>query len=256
MNNREKILKAAEKLFSAQGFHDTSLRSIAREAGVGVSSVMYYFGDKASLYRALFSGNPEEEISSRERILNSAEHLFAERGYNGVSIRDISTKAEVNSALISYYFGGKSGLYKDVLKKGDEVVAAYIKEQALPTLSAEEKIFSFGEYFKYMSVYRPTILRIFYWEQVYPTDIFMESGKRWMTWIHDFLAGAIEQGKAEGKFRQDINSSEAAIAWGGMVMSYFNIGELRHKAYTNTQITAEGYLKDAFHIFIKGIRKE
>jgi TetR/AcrR family transcriptional regulator len=254
MNNREKILKAAEKLFSAQGFHDTSLRSIAREAGVGVSSVMYYFGDKASLYRTLFSGNPEEELSSEERILESAEHLFADRGYNGVSIRDISTKAEVNSALISYYFGGKTGLYKAVLKKGDEAVGTYIKDHSPASISPEDKISSFGEFFKYMARNKPTILRIFYWEQVYPTDIFMESGKRWMTWIHDFLKNAIAQGMAEGKFRQDINPSEAAIAWGGMVMSYFNINDLRHKAYTHTQITAEGYLKEAFRIFIEGIK--
>lgn len=48
----------------------------------------------------------------REAIARVAERLFAQRGYDGVSIRDIATQAKVNSALVGYYFGTKEQLYR------------------------------------------------------------------------------------------------------------------------------------------------
>jgi AcrR family transcriptional regulator len=52
--------------------------------------------------------------SSREKLLSSAEALFAERGFDGVSVRDIANAAGVNSALVGYYFRGKEGLLSEV----------------------------------------------------------------------------------------------------------------------------------------------
>jgi actin-related protein len=44
--------------------------------------------------------------------------LFADRGYEETSIRAIVTKARVNQAAINYHFGGKDGLYREVLRSG------------------------------------------------------------------------------------------------------------------------------------------
>ena len=49
---RERTLSAALKLFVAKGYHITSVRDIAAEAGVNSAAIRYYFGDKAGLYRA------------------------------------------------------------------------------------------------------------------------------------------------------------------------------------------------------------
>jgi AcrR family transcriptional regulator len=51
---------------------------------------------------------------TREKLLVSAEQLFSELGFNGVSVRDIADRAGVNSALVAYYFGGKQGLLAEV----------------------------------------------------------------------------------------------------------------------------------------------
>src|SRR5579862_7856298 len=53
---------------------------------------------------------------TRERILKAAERLFAERGYEGTSIRAIVAKARVNQAAVNYHFAGKEGLYREVLR--------------------------------------------------------------------------------------------------------------------------------------------
>jgi len=44
------------------------------------------------------------------QIMETAENLFAEKGFNGTSVRDIADKAHVNLAMVSYYFGSKEKL--------------------------------------------------------------------------------------------------------------------------------------------------
>ena len=53
---------------------------------------------------------------TKERLLKAAKDLFIRKGFSGVSIREIAREAEANSALISYYFGDKEGLFKGVLE--------------------------------------------------------------------------------------------------------------------------------------------
>ncbi|HQU57161.1 MAG TPA: TetR family transcriptional regulator, partial [Chitinophagaceae bacterium] len=47
-------------------------------------------------------------------IMDTAEKLFATKGFNGTSVRDIAEAAEVNLAMISYYFGSKEKLLEAV----------------------------------------------------------------------------------------------------------------------------------------------
>lgn len=64
-DRRTAILDAARAQFAAQGFGGTSMRAIAREAGVDVSLISHYFGDKASLLVATMElpVNPIEKIA-------------------------------------------------------------------------------------------------------------------------------------------------------------------------------------------------
>jgi TetR/AcrR family transcriptional regulator len=52
----------------------------------------------------------------RERLLAAARDLFLRYGYRAVSSRQIGAAAGVNFAMIRYYFGGKPGLYREILK--------------------------------------------------------------------------------------------------------------------------------------------
>jgi AcrR family transcriptional regulator len=52
----------------------------------------------------------------KERLLNEAEALFAEKGYNAVTVREIIAAADCNLASINYYFGNKKNLYLEVFR--------------------------------------------------------------------------------------------------------------------------------------------
>ena len=53
----------------------------------------------------------------RDRLLDAAEELFCEHGFEGASIRDIAAIAKCNIASVNYYFGGKEKLYEEVWRR-------------------------------------------------------------------------------------------------------------------------------------------
>ncbi|MCV2358949.1 CerR family C-terminal domain-containing protein [Paucibacter sp. TC2R-5] len=58
---------------------------------------------------------PEELSGRRARLLTEARRIFAAKGFDKASTREIAAAAEANIALIAYYFGDKQGLYREVL---------------------------------------------------------------------------------------------------------------------------------------------
>jgi AcrR family transcriptional regulator len=56
------------------------------------------------------------DLATRERLLEVAARLFAERGYHHVTVRDISREARANLAAVNYHFGDKLKLYLDVVQ--------------------------------------------------------------------------------------------------------------------------------------------
>ncbi len=65
--------------------------------------------------------NPENRASgnetTKEKILNAAEALFVERGYEGVSVSDIAAKSETTKGHLYYYFKNKESLFEAVLDR-------------------------------------------------------------------------------------------------------------------------------------------
>jgi AcrR family transcriptional regulator len=66
----------------------------------------------------------QEDLETRERLLNAAARLFAERGLAKVTVRDICEKARANVAAVNYHFGGKDELYEAVMRMAMETMQA------------------------------------------------------------------------------------------------------------------------------------
>ena len=59
-----------------------------------------------------------ESRSTKERILDAAEALFARRGFAATSMRLITRTADVNLAAVNYHFGSKANLVESVFRRG------------------------------------------------------------------------------------------------------------------------------------------
>lgn len=55
--------------------------------------------------------------NSQERLLDSAEKLFSEKGFDAANVRELAGNAGCNIASINYYFGGKDNLYREVWRR-------------------------------------------------------------------------------------------------------------------------------------------
>ena len=56
-------------------------------------------------------------LSTKERILAAAETLFAQRGFDGASLRQLTASANVNLAAVNYHFGSKDKLVEQVFRR-------------------------------------------------------------------------------------------------------------------------------------------
>ncbi len=59
----------------------------------------------------------KQRRNTRERILDTAERLFAERGFDGTSLRAITSAADVNLAAVNYHFRSKNDLVHEVFSR-------------------------------------------------------------------------------------------------------------------------------------------
>lgn len=57
-----------------------------------------------------------ELFSTKQRILDAAEELFASHGFAGASLRQVTSAAQVNLAAVNYHFGSKENLINEVLR--------------------------------------------------------------------------------------------------------------------------------------------
>ena len=57
------------------------------------------------------------DLRTRDRLLEAAGVVFSEKGFEHSTAREICSLAQVNSAAVNYYFGGKERLYVEVLRE-------------------------------------------------------------------------------------------------------------------------------------------
>lgn len=148
----------------------------------------------------------ENDLNEKQiQILQVAETLFAEKGFDGTSIRDISKEAKINVAMVSYYFGSKEKLLESlVLYKTSglkELLYDLIEEELEPV----QKIYKLIDLYVNRLNCNKGIYRILHFE--------LASKKRVLelTSFSDIkkanlksLEIIIKEGQAKGVFRKDV----------------------------------------------------
>ncbi len=117
--------------------------------------------------------------NTRDAIIKTAVRLFAEKGFEGTSVRKIVAKARVNQAAINYHFKGKDGLYLEVLKTAFEKLAEHagFDPEKLKALSREDALQSFVHQQLRPLLFRDEMsryIRLFALESAHPSKIFLK----------------------------------------------------------------------------------
>ena len=86
------------------------------------------------------------KMDTKSKILKVAQKLFAEKGFDGTSIRDIASEAEANIAAVNYHFKNKQNLYWSVYLNSHTWLSSEIEKLAQKNKSLSDllwEIFSF-----------------------------------------------------------------------------------------------------------------
>ena len=141
------------------------------------------------------------------QLLDTAESLFSQKGFDGTSVRDIAEAAGINTAMISYYFGSKEKLMEEIFERKSlnikEKVANLLKDDSLDPL---EKMYSLVDMYIEGILSRKTFHRILLCEQIInqnPSIIMMLDKMK--TKNSEYINDLIRLGQKKGMFRKNID---------------------------------------------------
>src|SRR3984957_10021911 len=170
-------------------------------------------------------GQPAE---SRAAILRAAIAEFAEHGIAGARTDTIAQAANVNKALLYYYFKDKDALYEAVL---DHVFSGLL-QRVMPVLESKlpprEKLLQYlGTYFDYIAA-NPRFPRVVQGEWLRSrvgAARMQRIAKSYFRPIFEKLAGVLREGIAAGKFRA-VNPLDFMPTIAALIVSYFTAAPL------------------------------
>lgn len=90
----------------------------------------------------------KDKIDKKDHILDVAEKVFSELGFDGASTRTISGEAGVNMAMLNYYFGSKEGLFLAVFNRK---IASF--KNILQNIGSDVTISAWDKIEKYIDLY-------------------------------------------------------------------------------------------------------
>ena len=139
--------------------------------------------------------------------METAEVLFAEKGFNGTSVRDIAEKAHVNLAMISYYFGSKDKLLESLFDYRGEHIKLKLESMVEDkTLGSFEKLDLLIDHYIEKIMNQQCFSRIMVREQVVNhTGITAELITQMKKRNQEIISKLIHQGQKKGEFKRNID---------------------------------------------------
>ena len=159
--------------------------------------------------------------SSADKILQAATELFASNNFDGTSIKDISKLSGVNSALISYYFGGKKNLYQEVLNTQSAMFLDLIEQVNKQAISPIMKLHLYTKEVALIQMQRPMQVHLIYRELLTPSGFCNNFVQSRLYKIHQFLFDLVAEGIEEGCIKSSVQPTYVAFTIESIIVFFF-----------------------------------
>ena len=151
----------------------------------------------------------KEKTDKKEHILDVAEKVFSEHGFDGASTRMISGEANVNMAMLNYYFGSKEGLFIAVVERK---ITSF--EDILQSVGNAENKSSWQKIETYINLYGDKVVN----NNCFQKLLYREMGINRRTELSDKLRSLlmvnvkalekiINEGVKSGEFNKDVDTT-------------------------------------------------
>lgn len=179
---------------------------------------------------------PAEQANGKLRLVKVAMRMFAEKGYDGITVRDISAAADVSVGLINHHFGSKEGLREAVdryfIEQFEEVLF-----ETRPVPSSEDEGIAQSVELTENWINR----HIDDWDltKAYMRRALLE-GSDWGAGLFDrfynVVRTAVDRSDADGKIRSDVDR-----LWLPLLVMYLELGTLLLEPYVERVLGKSGF---------------
>ncbi len=165
--------------------------------------------------------NPENIESAKKKIFLAAAKLFADKGFNAASMREISEMSGFSKPTIYYYFGSKEGIYSELVSTSIHQILSVVEQVNNLELPIIEKLRVFAKlYFKH-TIEHPEFAR-------FTINLSLSAENRGcnvqeisnVTNDQDVVTVLFKEGIEKGELKSNIDPEVAAMTYGGAIMHY------------------------------------
>lgn len=189
-------------------------------------------------------------LTNKEKILNTAFELFAEKGFSHVSIAQIAKESQVAKSLIFHHFSTKLELWEKVK---ENTFSSYVESQLNLFSKAENSVELISEtvrtYFRFIRD-NPNMLRMYTWSTLEQSSTF---GKLDRPLIEGGVK-LIELAQETGVFRKDFEAVNLIVTIIGTINSYMNARN--HFSHWSDKLYSKDcqFIEDYIGIIINGVK--
>jgi AcrR family transcriptional regulator len=158
-------------------------------------------------------------MNTREKIMEVAGRLFAEHGFDGVSVRDIIEKAGVNLGAVTYHFSSKEALFAEIVGQKIMLLKDAGEEMLKSRKTPEDKLRALLEVQASQILHEDPGLKVLFAESLAGGRRLPKEAVDAMSWGNRMFAEIVREGVKKGVFRKcDVEC--AAWSFFGMLSAY------------------------------------
>jgi AcrR family transcriptional regulator len=195
-------------------------------------------------------------MNTREKLIETAGRMFAERGFDGVSVRDIVRAAGANLGAVTYHFGGKEALFVEVIMRKTE----RLRDLAIKIIAGGDapdvKLSKLLEAYALRILCEEPSLKVMFREMISGGVRMPRKAVESVDWRNKIFADVVKDGIRQGIFRPcDIWC--AAWSFFGMLSSYILYQPLAApsgKYRPHPREYVKRIVRAALDIFLNGLR--
>lgn len=193
----------------------------------------------------------ENENTTKLQIFLTAARLFADKGFNGVSMREISEQSHVSKPTIYYYFGSKEGIFRELLETGWNYGMEMARSIVASDISAKEKLVKLIQNRFQLCLEHPDFSKFFISVFLNTENLpFIEEFKRKARNHRTLIVNVFKEGIQSGEFGAGANPELAAEIFGAVV-SHFIIMQIKSKK----KILSDKLAEEIVELLFKGLNE-
>lgn len=199
--------------------------------------------------------DPGVQKERKARLIEAAHNLLAEKSFRNITIRELASEAGMQSAMISYYFGSKEGLFIALLEDLSTKHFSSLEHLAQSGEPLKGFIFATLDHLKESRIMGRFLIDDVVGQPGPLGERFIELFPKRM---QAFLPKLIAQEQALGRIRKDLNPQWAAFSLMNMLLMPFFAEPIRERAWniSKQSVNSPQWADHIYQLFIQGVEEK